>query len=219
MTFSICISDEVYTKWPKTSAAFVLYELNNTNSINELSPEQCEILTNIPQSMSIEHLKGEQIQTTKEAIKAFGRSPSKYRGSAEALLRRVSQGNGIGQINRVVDMNNIISITHALPLGSYNLCAICGNACIDIGQRDEHYETINKGMMRLEGMLIIRDEHGAFGSIHADSKRTMVYDCKELLTVIFCFSHNHDALNKALEDLVHHASTYLKANIKHSGII
>lgn len=42
----------------------------------------------------------QQIAAMRSAYKALGKDPSRYRGSAEALLRRVLSGKGLYQINR-----------------------------------------------------------------------------------------------------------------------
>jgi len=49
-----------------------------------------------------------QIAAMRSAYKALGKDPSRYRGSAEALLRRVLSGKGLYQINSVVDINNLV---------------------------------------------------------------------------------------------------------------
>lgn len=51
-----------------------------------------------------------QIAAMRGAYKALGKDPSRYRGSAEALLRRVLSGKGLYQINSVVDINNLVSL-------------------------------------------------------------------------------------------------------------
>ncbi len=63
----------------------------------------------------------QQISVMKDAYKNLGKDPSRYRGSAEALLRRVLGGKGIYKINTVVDINNLVSLKTFHPVGSYDL--------------------------------------------------------------------------------------------------
>jgi len=56
-----------------------------------------------------------QIAAMRGAYKALGKDPSRYRGSAEALLRRVLSGKGLYQINSVVDINNLVSLSRCIP--------------------------------------------------------------------------------------------------------
>jgi DNA/RNA-binding domain of Phe-tRNA-synthetase-like protein len=51
------------------------------------------------------------ILASRKAYKACGKDPARYRLSAEALLRRVVNRNEIYQINNVVDLLNLVSIS------------------------------------------------------------------------------------------------------------
>lgn len=66
------------------------------------------------------------IRGSRSAYKAFGRNPGRYRVSSEALLRRVRRGDELYHINSVVDVNNLISVTSGLSVGSYDLGKIRG---------------------------------------------------------------------------------------------
>src|SRR5260370_30695639 len=71
-------------------------------------------------------LESPQIVATRAAYKALGKDPARYRGSAEALLRRVVAGKGLPQINSVVDVINLVSVESRLPIGLYNLAHVTG---------------------------------------------------------------------------------------------
>src|SRR6516165_5233607 len=68
----------------------------------------CDELSNLP-----------SIASVRNAYKALGKDPSRYRGSAEALARRVLSGKGVYQVNSVVDVNNLVSLETLHPTGSY----------------------------------------------------------------------------------------------------
>src|SRR5260370_10616200 len=51
-------------------------------------------------------LASPQVEATRAAYKALGKDPARYRGSAEALLRRMVAGKGLPEINAVVDVIN-----------------------------------------------------------------------------------------------------------------
>jgi len=55
-------------------------------------------------------LASPQVEATRAAYKALGKDPARYRGSAEALLRRVVGGKGLPEINAVVDVINLFSV-------------------------------------------------------------------------------------------------------------
>lgn len=64
--------------------------------------------------------KREQIAVTRRAYRAFGKDPSRYRSSAEAMCRRIVQGKGLYHINNVVDCGNLFSIKTGYSLGIYD---------------------------------------------------------------------------------------------------
>lgn len=57
------------------------------------------------------------VRGSRAAYKAFGRNPSRYRVSSEALLRRVRRGDELYHVNSVVDVNNLISVESGLSGG------------------------------------------------------------------------------------------------------
>lgn len=62
----------------------------------------------------------------REAYRAFGAKPSEYRSSIENLNKRILKGEEIRSINPLVDIYNLISIKHFLPLGGEDLNVIQG---------------------------------------------------------------------------------------------
>src|SRR5689334_6224467 len=83
-----------------------------------------------------------QIAAMRSAYKAPGKDPSRYRGSAEALLRRVLSGKGLYQINSVVDINNLVSLESLNPAGAYNLEKVAPPIELRIGAAGESYKGI-----------------------------------------------------------------------------
>lgn len=140
----------------------------------------------------------EGIRGSREAYKAFGRSPSKYRVSSEALLRRIRQGNELYHVNSVVDVNNLISVESGLSVGSYDLANIKGDIVLRVGKDGEGYEGIGKKFLPMDHMLVLADDEGLFGSSMSDSHRAMITEtAHEILAIIYCFS---DAID--LEELL-----------------
>ena len=129
------------------------------------------------------------IKSTKEAYRKLGKDPSRYRPSAEALTRRVTQGKGLYKINNVVDVLNIISLQSGFSIGGYDLDKINGDIMFGKGKADEPYEAIGRGTLNIENLPLFRDTTGAFGSPTSDSVRTMVSDTtSNFLMVIIDFT-------------------------------
>jgi DNA/RNA-binding domain of Phe-tRNA-synthetase-like protein len=56
-----------------------------------------------------------EVRRWRQAYKAFGVKKTSFRSSVERLLRRVIQGEGLPQINALVDAYNAISVAFRLP--------------------------------------------------------------------------------------------------------
>ena len=133
-------------------------------------------------------LESAQVETTRKAYKALGKDPARYRGSAEALLRRVVAGKGLPQINAVVDVINLVSVESRLPIGLYDLGHVVGNIVFRAGREGETYKGIGKYDLNLEGLPLFADTVGPHGSATSDSERTMVTAAtKQVLAVIISF--------------------------------
>ncbi len=133
-------------------------------------------------------LESPQIEATRKAYKALGKDPARYRGSAEALLRRVVAGKGLPQINAVVDVINLVSVESRLPIGLYDLAQVSGEIVFRAGRAGETYKGIGKYDLNLEGLPIFCDAAGPYGSPTSDSERTMVTGAtKQALGIIISF--------------------------------
>jgi DNA/RNA-binding domain of Phe-tRNA-synthetase-like protein len=142
--------------------------------------------------------------------RALGKDPSRYRGSAEALLRRLHQGKGLYQVNAVVDINNLVSIETGHAVGSYDIDRVAGPVIFRPGLPGESYRGIGKGEVNLEGLPVFADERSPFGSPTSDSERAMIRpETRRIaMVVITCSGPSglDDALALASELLRSHAS-------------
>lgn len=126
------------------------------------------------------------IAKVRQAFKATGKDPSRYRPSSEALTRRVLSGKPLYNVNNVVDSGNLISLMTGVPIGCYDASNLSDDLALRIGQAEESYEGIGRGPINLEGLPILSDNNGPFGSPFSDSARTAVNeDTTKLLFVIY----------------------------------
>src|SRR6201984_2890029 len=119
-------------------------------------------------------LESSALLATRAGYKALGKDPARYRGSAEALLRRVIAGKGLPPINAVVDVINLVSVESRLPIGLYDLAHVSGDIVFRAGRGGETYKGIGKYDLNLEGLPVFADDRGPHGSATSDSERTMV---------------------------------------------
>lgn len=146
------------------------------------------------------------IKESRMAYKAFGKDPSRYRVSSEALIRRIGQGKGLYEVNTVVDTNNLISIVSGFSAGSYDAEKIEDILVFRVGREGETYEGIGKDEINIAYLPVLADGRGAVGSSTSDSKRAMITeDTREVLTLIYSFSDN-----QALEEAMKYGKEYLE---------
>ena len=138
-------------------------------------------------------LESGQVAATRAAYKALGKDPARYRGSAEALLRRIIAGKGLPRINSVVDIINLVSVESRLPVGLYDLAHVSGDIVFRAGRAGETYKGIGKYDLNLEGLPVFSDALGPHGSPTSDSERTMVTpETKHVLAIIILFAGAND---------------------------
>lgn len=113
------------------------------------------------------------IQATRTVYKACGKDPSRYRPSAEALVRRMLKGHDLYQINTAVDLINLASIAYGYSIGGFDADKIAGNVLtLGIGKAGEPYEGIGRGPFNIEGLPVYRDSKGGIGTPTSDHERT-----------------------------------------------
>ena len=129
------------------------------------------------------------IETVKETYRRLGKDPSRYRGSAEALARRVLQGKGLYRVNNVVDINNLVSLETLHPVGSYDLGNLQPPLVFGVGKKGQSFKGIGKEMVNIEDLPVFIDSLGPYGSPTSDSERAMITDqTKNILMVIISFT-------------------------------
>lgn len=142
------------------------------------------------------------IKATREAYKKTGKDPSRYRPSAESLIKRIVSGKELYQINNVVDIINFISFKTGFSIGGYDFDKISGEILFDIGKNTDVYEGLGRGFLNIEGLPIFRDSLGAFGCPTSDSIRTGVTEnTTDFLMIIMSFD-SLEGLQEAVDETV-----------------
>ena len=146
------------------------------------------------------------IQSARAAYKALGKDPSRYRPSAEALLRRIISGKELYSVNNVVNLINLISFKSGFSIGGYDADSIKGDIALTKGLSSDIYDGLGRGLLNIENLPVLRDELGAFGCPTSDSERTGIrLDSRRCLWVFFDF----DA-DQSLEQYLHESAELLK---------
>jgi DNA/RNA-binding domain of Phe-tRNA-synthetase-like protein len=162
----------------------------------ELTPESIRELANV--------------KATKDAYRALGKDPNRYRPSAESLLRRVANGRGLYQLGNVVDVLNLMSVKTGYSICGYDYDCVIGNVSLGIGEEEEPYIGIGRGDINIERLPVFRDELSAFGTPTSDSVRTMLsFKTKRFMMIYIAFGDDellHRSLKEAEELLITHAT-------------
>jgi DNA/RNA-binding domain of Phe-tRNA-synthetase-like protein len=190
----IAIGKEMQRHCPRTALVCVTAEVSAGPApealLAEFRAREQEVLR-LPDPAAV--LASPQVRGTREAYKALGKDPARYRGSAEALLRRIIAGKGPPKINAVVDAINLLSVESRLPVCLFDLAHVSGEITFRAGRAGETYKGIGKYPLNLEGLPVFSDALGPFGSPTSDSERTMVTaETRRILLVVISFSGAED---------------------------
>src|ERR1700719_513860 len=101
----VAIDDELKKKCPRVALGCVTATVEAGEAPAALSEElksREEQILRLPEPRAV--LESPAVLTTRAAYKVLGKDPARYRGSAEALLRRVIANKCLPRINAVVDV-------------------------------------------------------------------------------------------------------------------
>ncbi len=146
----------------------------------------------------------------------LGIDPTKTRPSSEALLRRALQGRELPAIHPVVDVCNLASLQHQLPLGLYDRDLVRNAVFARVGRPGEGYDGIRKGRVNLANRPLLADDDGPFGAPTSDSARTQVTPgTTSVLVVVFCPAERPSAdLSAMLERVADLLSRHCGATVR-----
>ena len=150
------------------------------------------------------------IKVWREAFQKF-KTKKGARSSIEALLKRVSKGNVIGNINPLVDIYNSCSLIYALPNGGEDIDKFEGDIRLTFADGNEAFVTLGseKSEPPLIDELVYKDDAGAICRCWnwREAVRTMLTeDTKNAFLCIESVDfERYDAFNTALD--------YLKDNV------
>lgn len=191
--YTIRISEEIKALWPQYREAAVYAAVENTPYSEGLWTEIGEFTTHLNATETTDSIKHHPvIMATREAYRACGKDPSRYRPSAEALRRRLLRGLDLYRIDTLVDLINLVSLRTGYSIGGFDADKIVGtDLCLGIGQEEEPFEGIGRGTLNIAHMPVIRDAAGGIGTPTSDHERTkMDLGTRHILAIINGYSGN-----------------------------
>ena len=98
----------------------------------------------------------------RRVFRGFGVDPTQYRSAAEALLRRLTKQGDLPSIGTLVDLANLVSVRHALPVAVFDLGAIRDGLTVRFATGDEPWEDLGSSETDhpAPGEVIFADDAG-----------------------------------------------------------
>lgn len=168
------VGNDLREKWSKYVGGIVYAEFRNSEHSVELWAEIDRYVEELRSKYTVDSIKQiSGIEATRQAYKACGKDPSRYRPSNEQLIRRVLQGKSLYQIDTAVDLINLASMRYGYSIGGFDYDRIVGDTItLGVGREGEPYEGIGRGVLNIAGMPVVRDAIGGIGTPTSDNERT-----------------------------------------------
>lgn len=200
----ITVEDKIEAVCPSFVGACVEADVENSVHSAELWQLIDEQGEKFRQTLTTESLKDiSAIAATRRVYKACGKDPSRYRPSSEALIRRMLQGKQLYQIDTLVDLINLASITYGYSIGGFDGDKFDGDTLtLGVGREGEPYEGIGRGPINIAGLPVYRDATGGVGTPTSDNERTkMELGTRHLVALVNGYDGN-EATVKATAELI-----------------
>jgi DNA/RNA-binding domain of Phe-tRNA-synthetase-like protein len=135
------ISDEIFALFPEYMRGVVLaYDVTNTESPPSITEMLRAAEVSVRDRLSLEELTVHpRIASWREAFRRAGIKPSEFRASVEAMTRRVLRQQELPTINALVDIGNILSLRHVLPIGAHSIDVISDDLVLRRASGEEEF--------------------------------------------------------------------------------
>lgn len=139
LTYSI--SQEIFDKYPGYSRGVVLaFDVHNGPAPEGLIQRLRQAEASVRSQASIENIADHpRIKSWREAYKAFGAKPSEFRSSVEAMARRALRNDQLPCINALVDIGNLVSLEHLVPVGGHSMDELTQDISLRLATGDEDF--------------------------------------------------------------------------------
>jgi DNA/RNA-binding domain of Phe-tRNA-synthetase-like protein len=139
LTYSI--SPQIFEKFPGYARGVVLaFEVHNGPSPDSLVQKLRAAEESTRAQLTLETItEHPRIKAWREAYRVFGAKPSEFRSSVEAMARRALRGDELPSINALVDIGNIVSLQHLVPVGGHSMDDLTQDISLRLARGDEDF--------------------------------------------------------------------------------
>lgn len=206
------ISNKILEVCPHFDFRAISCKVQNSDSNKELWNEIKEFSDRFSKKYKMSDInKRPTILATREVYKALGKEPNRYRPAGEALCRRIVKGMGLYKIDTLVDLINLVSLKHGYSIGGFDADKIDGNLVLGVGEENEPFNAIGRGLLNIEGMPVYRDNIGGIGTPSSDEERTKITANTSHLLIIINGYAGTDGLDEAAEYTIELLKKYADA--------
>lgn len=172
--FDIKVSKKIKEVCPNFKGAAILCDVVNVQLNTALWVLIEREIYSLNTTLTIDSIKANSvIHATREVYRKLGKDPNRYRPSSEALCRRIVRGLPLYQVSSIVDLINLVSLKTGYCIGGFDADKIEGSKLVlGVGEHDEPYEAIGRGVLNIEGLPVYRDGIGGIGTPTSDHERT-----------------------------------------------
>ena len=172
----IVISDKLNSAAPDYFMVLVEADVTNSVTSDSLWQEIEDYSAYLRENLELSQVnKRPGIVATRNAYKACGKDPNRYRPSSEALCRRIVRGMELYKIDTLVDLVNLLSMKSGYSVSGFDRDKIAGDTLtIGVGEEGEPFEGIGRGPLNIAGMPVYRDAVGGIGTPTSDNERTKI---------------------------------------------
>jgi DNA/RNA-binding domain of Phe-tRNA-synthetase-like protein len=172
---AISISNRIRMIFPDIIVGFLHGRISNGENHPEVWDLIEKRISEIKSMMDAESIRQvEGIRLGKQAYRALGKDPNRYRLSAEALMRRIVKGQDLYRINTAVDVLNLVSLKTGITIGGFDYQLVKFPIELGIGNQGEEFEAIGRGSLNVEDLPVYRDQEGVIGNPTSDCMRTRI---------------------------------------------
>jgi DNA/RNA-binding domain of Phe-tRNA-synthetase-like protein len=171
-------------------SVIVLDRLSVGSSSTEFEAYEQATFEEIRQSITLEAARDDPIfRSYRDLYWTFGMDPTKLRVSSEALLRRVLNGLNLWRVSDLVDVANLASAYHKIPIGLVDDSKRVGDLVVRPARKGETFTRIGGKMLTCRGReIVLADEERivCFGYATHDSEFTKVSkNSKRVLLLLY----------------------------------